>query len=188
MRCIMIFSLLCIIASPVLAVEVHKGQGTPAPTQPVSSNNIPAPVFQSDTRNLENILDTEETAKVVHVVPAIKMKPALPAPTINLQPIAASQPIITESENTGILSTAIIGIRVFSIRWREMFDIFFSAILVIYVRKLYILSREQNKILSHCIRSAEYSAAAAKRAVDICEILLQDQEKKPDAAQGLLDL
>jgi hypothetical protein len=55
------------------------------------------------------------------------------------------------------------------------------------MRKLYLLSREQHRILSHSIRSAEYSAAAARRAADICETLLKDQQK-PNEAQHRLDL
>ncbi len=195
MRLLYALTLACLVASPAFAVEVRKGQGTPAPTQAVSSNNLVAPVFQSDTRNLEAILDKEETARVTRdataaaaVPAAAKPKSALPAPlvTVPASPVVP-QAIPTEPESEGFFSSLLMGLRVFSIRWREMFDIFFTLVLLVYVRKLYLLSREQHKILSHSIRSAEYSAAAAKRAADICETLLKSQEK-PDEAQHQLDL
>ncbi|NBO18760.1 MAG: hypothetical protein EBV03_05950, partial [Proteobacteria bacterium] len=79
------------------------------------------------------------------------------------------------------------GYGVGAIRWRDAIEIVFAAVISLYVRKLYLLSREQHKILSHAIRSAEYAAAAAKRSADICETLMQEH-KKPDENQGKLDI
>lgn len=182
-----------LIASQAHAeVTVRKGQGTAAPTQPVAAANLEAPVFQSDTRNLEAILDKEETARVTVArakapAPAATMTvPAQPAPA----PSAAtpvSHSAEAPEEEDGILHSTLMSIRVFAIRWREVFDIFFTGVLAFYVRKLYTLSREQHKILSHSIRSAEYSAAAAKRSADICEILMKNHET-PNADQHQFDL
>jgi hypothetical protein len=167
-------------------VTVRKGQGTPAPTQPVTSNNLEAPVFQSDTRNLEAILDKDETARMTHDV--ARAKPAaIPVPVGTIVVPARETQAIPDAPPEGLLNSILTSIRVFSIRWRETFDIVFAAALVVYVRKLYINSREQHKILAHSIRSAEYAASAAKRSAEICEILLKYQEK-PDEAQHKLDL
>lgn len=161
-------------------VTVRKGQGTPAPTQPVISANVESPVFQSDTRNLEAILDKEEGARVTREAKGRAAPAAAPPPVQNAAPAAAV-------EAQGLIDSAAMGLRVFAIRWREVFDIAFIALIALYMRRLYLLSRDQHRILSHAIRSAEYSAAAAKRAADICETLLKDQEK-PNEAQHRLDL
>lgn len=189
----------CLLASPAWAVEVHKGQGLPAPTQAVSSNPLPSPVFQSDTRNLEAILDKEETARVTRDAPPAPApvaaapahpRAAQPAPLVTVP--ASATPVVPgtvsgEPESEGMFTSVMTAIRVSAIRWRDLLDIVFTGILLIYVRKLYLISRDQHKILSHSIRSAEYAAAAAKRAADICETLLQSQQK-PDEAQHQLDL
>lgn len=186
MRLLCIFALVSLISASAQAeVTVRKGQGTPAPTQPVSSNNLEAPAFQSDVRNLEAILDKEENARVTR--DPVKARAQAPsAPTITV-PASTPDPVAPAQESDGFVSSTLMAIRVFAIRWRDMIDIIFTGVMAFYVRKLYILSREQHKILSHSIRSAEYSAAAAKRSADICELLMQSQQKA-DEAQGHLDL
>jgi len=178
---------LCLLATSAHAeVQVRRGQGVPAPTQPVTTNNLDTPIFQSDTRNLQAILDKDETPRVTRDVVAKPKSTATPLVTVLASPILPA-PVAAANEEQDMLSSSLMAIRVFAIRWRDTTDIFFLMLLVVYVRKLYVLSREQQKILSHSIRSAEYSAAAAKRSADICEILLKHQEK-PDETQGKLDL
>ncbi len=185
MRLRLAFALLCLLPASAHAVEVRKGQGTPAPTQPVTSNNLASPVFQSDTRNLEAILDKEENARVTR--DAVKTKAPAPAAPLVTVPAAAPAETAPAPEEQGLFAAIGTAIRVFAIRWRDLIDVFFTMVLAFYMRKLYTLSRDQHKILSHSIRSAEYSAAAAKRSADICELLLKSQEKA-DEAQGKLDL
>jgi hypothetical protein len=176
---------LMLLAFPAHAeVSVRKGQGTPAPTHPVSSTNLDAPEFQSDVRNLEAILDKEEAARITKEA----------AKKNNAQPDTAPEPILTipANEQAGAgeenaLSALIAPVRVFAIRWRDVFDILLLAGLLVYIRKLYRLSREQHKILSHAIRSAEYAASAAKRSAEICEQLMHSQQQ-PNENQHQLDL
>lgn len=153
-----------------------------APTQPVSSTNLPAPQFQSDVRQLEAILDKDEEARVISEKPA----PAATAPTSDVVTVEALQ-IPQQAQDEGVLSAWLTSIRVTAIRWRDALEIIFIAAILGYIRKLYVLSREQQRILSHAIRSAEYAASAAKRSAEICENLLQEH-RKPDEAQGKLDL
>lgn len=178
----------CLLAFAAHAeVQVRRGQAIPAPTQPVTTNNLEAPVFQSDTRNLEAILDKEETARIIREAPP-KVKTVTPPQPIVTVPAAPSSSVVEiPEESPGLITSTLTSMRIFAIRWRDLIDISFTVILAIFVRKLYGISRDQHKILSHSIRSAEYSAAAAKRSADICEALLQHQQK-PDEAQGRLDL
>ncbi|MBY0406625.1 MAG: hypothetical protein K2Q01_02955, partial [Rickettsiales bacterium] len=75
---------LILLAFPAHAeVTVRKGQGTPAPTQPVVSNNLEAPQFHSDTRNLEAILDKDETAKITREN-GKESAPKLPEPLMTI--------------------------------------------------------------------------------------------------------
>lgn len=71
---------LLLVAPPCFAA-------TPAPTHPVSSRNLAAPPIPSDMRNLEAIIDKEESDVPEPVAPA--PKPA-PQPTILVMPSAAA--------------------------------------------------------------------------------------------------
>lgn len=157
--------------------KTHKA--VPAPQ--VSSKNLPMRTTKEDTKKLEAILldKDEEAVELVEQKP-IAASESQPVSQEELEQFAAP-------EDKGFMHETLMKIRVSAIRWRDVIEIFFAGIIAIYVRKLYRLSREQQKILSHAIRSAEYAAASAKRSSEICEHLLQDH-KKPDEAQGKLDL
>lgn len=175
----------CLICAGAAHAEPKRATQQAAPTQPVYSNTLEAPAFQSDTRNLEAILGKEEEARVTREGAA----PAAPAAAAKqaANPAAKQVVRIVEDEGSDPFSTAVMSVRVFAIRWRDVFDIIFAGAIAVYVRKLYQLSRDQQKVLSHTIRSAEYAAAAAKRSAEICDNLLKHQQK-PDEAQGKLDL
>jgi hypothetical protein len=153
-------------------------------------------VFQSDTRNLEAILGKEEAPQVIReetaaAPPAAPTKTTPPAPlkTVPAQP--AVKQVVTEetAPEDGFFSSMLMSVRVGAIRWRDAIEILFAGFVAWYIRALYRLSNEQQKILSHAIRSSEYAAAAAKRSADICETLMQEyQKQKQDEAQGKLDL
>lgn len=181
-----------LIAAPAQA-QTRKS-ATAAPAQPVVSQNLPAPEFQSDTRNLEAILGKEEEARLIQQGEAAAAQAAEKPTKASPQPVktvpaqaapAAAEP--TPEAESGFLESTLTGVRVSAIRWHDAIEIVFIALLMLYVRKLYKLSRDQHKILSHAIRSSEYAAAAAKRSAEICETLMQEH-KKSDEAQGKLDL
>lgn len=180
-------ALLLLASLPAAAqaeVTVRKGSGTPAPTQPVTSQNLPAPAFQSDVRNLEAILDKDEEARVIDG----GGKPAqLPAAHVTAGFVSQEELEAAAKQEEGFLTGLLTGLRVGAIRWRDAIEVVFMGLLLLYVRKLYRLSHEQQKILSHAIRSAEYAAAAAKRSADTCETLMLEH-KKPDENQGRLDI
>jgi hypothetical protein len=179
----MIASCLACLAGTAHAGEAKRATQQAAPTQPVYTNTLEAPVFQSDTRNLEAILGKEEEARITRD----GASPVPPAAGKQGKPMPAQAPEAADMENGDPVSAAIMSVRVFAIRWRDVFEIIFAGTIALYVRKLYQLSRDQQKVLSHTIRSAEYAAAAAKRSAEICENLLKHQNK-PDEAQGKLDL
>ena len=170
-------------AQTQVTVTPQKKPAPAAPTQPVTSQNLPAPAFQSDVKNLEAILDKDEEARVIEGGGKAE---AAPAHAVSGH-VSQAELEAAAQEEAGLLSTVLMTLRVGAIRWRDAIEIVFAAVISLYVRKLYLLSREQHKILSHAIRSAEYAAAAAKRSADICETLMQEH-KKPDENQGKLDI
>lgn len=181
-----------LMAAPAQA-ETRRGVAVAAPTKPVGAKNLEAPVFQSDTRALQAIIDKDpEEGEPLPpaAAPAKTVLPAVRQPMIT-QVIPITAPKGNEAgqpeDERGMIAKALTSVRVFAIRWREVFDIVFALAIIMYVRKLYVLARDQYKFMAHCVRASEDAALSARRSAEIAQALLHSQQQH-DEAQGKLDL
>jgi len=147
-----------------------------APTQPVIIKSLDAPVFQSDTRNLEAIVDKDNEpqgdANAVVIAKRPESKIIMPPP-----PAAAPPPMPVrvnpdnavipkadkEEEESHGISTALMTLRIFIIRWSEVINAVLLTAIALFTWGLYRNSRHQSRMLARSLQAAEYEAARRSR-------------------------
>ena len=162
-------------AGSAFAVQVRREpQAVAAPTQPIIAKTLDNPTAQNDTKNdatapatpsagaLESIVDKAADKK-----PVILPKNA-PAPPTLVQIDPATQ----GAESESFLTT----VRIFAIRWREVFDIVFVGAITVFTGLLYRISRNQDKLLARSVQAAEDAAHAARQSAQHVEILVVKTE------------
>jgi len=156
-------------------------QAVAAPTEPVIAKPLEAPVFDSDTRNIQAIIDkdddntdnkpaapvskaTKAAAPVAHQAAAALVSPSVAAPApvaVAVEPSnEAAQPMLHENDQPTI--SLMTRIRIFAIRWHEVFDIVFLGVITGFAAMVYRNSQIQTAIMIASVRAAEDALRATQ--------------------------
>ena len=155
-----------------------------APTQPVVAKSLEAPAYDSDTRHIQAIVNRDDDISNEKSAVNSATSAATKSATLTATPVASVVAVATptasehvpeqlpekipekiEAPTSGLTTE----IRVFAIRWHEVFDMLFSAALVAVAILLYRHSRIQTKMLMASVRAAEDAARAAQAALRIAQ-------------------
>ena len=154
------------------AVQVRKEpQSIAAPTQPVIAKSLDNPTAQSDATggDLANTPVSPSAGALESIVDNAPKKAVILPKNAPAQPTLVQIDPATQGAESESFMTAI---RVFAIRWREVFDILFVGTITVFTGLLYRISRNQDKLLASAVQAAEDAAHVARQSAQHVEILV----------------
>ena len=187
------------MVTPAIAAEVQarsEPQAVAAPTQQVITKPLPAPAFESDIKNIQEIINREETPPVKDpakdLKPVVIPHPPAPVPAMAVKPppsATAPPPLKAEPvEEQSCVNDLLTEVRIFAIRWHEVLDLVFLAAITWFVYLLYREQRSQNRYLARSVQATEDAARAAQKSLNPTEIRTGKARIAPTDAQARFDL